>query len=266
MLIYKCNYCGSEYEFDGSNTNCPRCGAAFDLTANKKRVKSSTDDTSDTLDDDRLNDEADESDETSDEEKLLYTLAEVQSIVAAATDKRAKRSKIKTVITAVIAVPVLGLAALAVAGIIYASGGSSSSGSYGGSSSFEYFTETGHKVGEAFTTAVFENTDLSLFNSSVSWTKEPTLQWGEKDYEHSSNQLYITGRIHNNTDSDIKYVSLEFDLFDKDGNEIDTVYPSCSDLLANQDELMGDPLYLDLPYKYSDIATVKLVKCSVTLA
>jgi hypothetical protein len=113
------------------------------------------------------------------------------------------------------------------------------------------YKEEGHAPGEAYTGDIVLSMDVSD-NSIISWTEEPKLVWGDYD------ALKIQGKIHNNSDRDIRYLTFSCDIVWKTDMEPRYTSASVYDLFAGQDEYVDTDLWVYLPMTYDDVMEIKL--------
>jgi hypothetical protein len=113
------------------------------------------------------------------------------------------------------------------------------------------YKEEGHKSGELYAGDIILLMDVSD-NNIISWSEEPKLVWGEYD------ALKITGKIHNNSDRDIRSLTLGCDIIWKTDAEPRYTSVSVYNLFAGQDELVDEDLWIYLPMTYADVKEIKL--------
>jgi hypothetical protein len=238
MLIYKCDYCGAEYEFDGVGRVCPKCGASIETTSDKTP------------------------------ESLAAIAAEpikvqlTEPLVIEATTGKVNRHNKGSVAKAVLITVIVMVIAFFAFCIIIATipyDDDSPAAAY----DYTYYTEEGHLPGDPYTGAMKLSFDLSNYEM-VSWTDEPTITWGTPGYSYSAEKLTIHGRIHNNTGS-MMDVDLKYDLIGTDGSVLTYGYITVYDLLENQDSLIEETLYVYLPVTYDQISEIRLTNCSITI-
>jgi hypothetical protein len=224
MLIYKCEYCGAEVPFDGSVAACPTCGAAF-----------------------RTGAEPIESTEIEEEPKT--------------TPKKVKKRKPINTFVGVLAF--IGAMCVFIFFVIMVEVAkdeieysNSNSGSYG-----EFYKEEGHTAAEKYTGDIIITADISDYNV-ISWSEEPSLQWGDADY--NADNLMLHAKIHNNSDKDIKTLSFSLDIVWKDGTEPKYMSANVHDLFAGQDEYIDDEILIYLPKTYADIKEIKLTEVRIS--
>ncbi|MDR0903524.1 MAG: hypothetical protein LBM59_02715 [Ruminococcus sp.] len=224
MLIYKCDYCGAEIHFDGSNTTCPACGA-------KLKTGASPIDT-DTYD---YDDEP---------------VAVVETIAAPPKKKKA----VSTVVGILAFLGAFFIFLIVVAFVENAKETINSEGSYYLNDPYK---EEGHKAGEEYAGDIILSMDVSDY-SIISWTEEPKLVWSDYD------ALKISGKIHNNSDRDIRSLTFGCSIVWKDA-DMETKYYSASvyNLFAGQDELVDENLWIYLPMTYDDVTEIKLTSVDI---
>jgi hypothetical protein len=239
MLIYKCDYCGAEYEFDGVGRVCPKCGASIEATT----------------------DNDPESLRSAEPIKVQLTEPIVVEAVAGNLKKspRSNGTAVAKAVTITVLLMVVGFF-IFIAVIAYMPDDfSDPAAAY----NYTQYSEEGHLPGDEYTGDIKLSFDLTEYKM-VSWTNEPVLKWGVPGHNYSGDKLYIHARIHNNTDSKLN-VDLRMDYLDKDGNVLKDNYISVYDLLEGQDALVEECLYIYLPMTYDEIAEIKLTSCSITV-
>jgi hypothetical protein len=242
MLIYKCDYCGAEYEFDGVGRVCPKCGAAIEAAsdADPESLKSAA------------------------AEPIMVQLTE--PIVIEATGGKLKKAHSRSNGAAVAKAVTITVLAMVVGFFIFIAVIAYipyDDGSPEAAYNYTQYSEEGHSPGDAYTGDIKLSFDLTEYKM-VSWTNEPVLKWGVVGHNYSADKLYIHARIHNNTDSKLN-VDLRMDIIGKDGTVIKDNYISIYDLLEGQDALVEECLYIYLPSTYNDISEIKLTNCSITV-
>jgi hypothetical protein len=241
MLIYKCDYCGAEYEFDGVGRVCPKCGADISASADS--------------DPDSLRQAA--------SEPIKVALAEPIVIDTGGKPLKAHRGRSGSAVKAVLITVIVMVIAFFAFIIIIASLPEILDDDPAAAFNYTHYTEEGHSPGDPYTGDMKLSMDLSEYKM-VSWTSEPVLMWGVPGETYSADRLYIHGRIHNETDSKID-ISLKLDIIGTDGVSLGDNYISLYDVLEGQDELIEECLYVYLPITYDQIGEIKLNNCSITV-
>jgi hypothetical protein len=249
MLLYKCDYCGAEILFDGSQTVCPACGAA--LKTGAAPIDSAP--PVSTYEGDP------------DEE---YEPPEADRFPSSGKKGKTKKKKSKafSTVTAVLAMFGFCFVVIIIGFIVEISndeaiGASNGTGDGNSGHYDELYKEDGHTPGEAYTGDITLEADISDYNV-ISWTEEPKLQWGENSYD--CNTLSIKGKIHNNSDKDIRALSFSFDIVWKDNAEAKYMSASVYDLFAGQDEYIDDQVFIYEPKTYEDIKEIKLTEVRIS--
>ena len=119
-------------------------------------------------------------------------------------------------------------------------------------------TEQGHYVGEPYGTPV--KFDITA-KDGVSFTQEPTLQWGYNS-DDSSGTLFITGRIE--SERDITACDMQFALLNIIDGQVGGGMTGVFDMAAG----VSVPFVCELPLtsgRYEDIRTVALTSLHVTV-
>jgi hypothetical protein len=249
MLLYKCDYCGAEILFDGSQTVCPACGAALKTGAQPI-------DPADITPTPTYEGDPDEEYEPPDADYFPSVQIKVKK----------KRSVFANVLIGVFTTMGVLFTLIFVAAMIDISndeaiGASNGTGDGNYGHYDELYKEDGHTPGEAYTGEITLEADISDY-SVISWSEEPKLQWGESSYD--CNTLMITGKVHNNSDKDIRTLSFSFDIVWKDGAEPKYMSASVYDLFAGQDEYIDDSVYIYEPKTYEDIKEIKIKEVRIS--
>jgi uncharacterized Zn finger protein (UPF0148 family) len=220
MLIYKCDYCGAEIQFDGSTSSCPACGAKLKTGAEP-------------IDTDTYE-------------------SEISQPETAAT--KPKKKKAVSTVVGILAFLGAFFVFLMIVGFVEMSKESiDTESSY---YSADPYKEEGHAPGEAYTGDITLSMDVSDY-SIISWTEEPALVWGDYD------ALKIYGKIHNNSERDIRSLSFSFDIVWKTDMEPKYASASVYDLFAGQDEYVDSDLWVYLPMTYEDVQEIKLTEVRI---
>jgi hypothetical protein len=247
MLLYKCDYCGAEFKFDGSQTVCPACGAALHTGAEPIDPASIT----------PPPDYEGDPDEFYDPDYIPTT-----QIVY----KKKKPNRVLNFILGFFGS--IGIAFLLLMIFVMidisndddyysdVSTGNGNSGFYD-----DIYKEEGHTAGEAYTGDIVLIADISDYNV-ISWSEEPVLQWGTESY--NCDTIMICGKLHNNSEKDIDTVSISFDIVWKDGTEPKYMSASVYDLFAGQDEYIDEQVFIYEPKTYEDIEEIKITEVRIS--
>jgi hypothetical protein len=251
MLLYKCDYCGAEILFDGSQTVCPACGAALKTGAQPKDPADITPTPPPVYEGDP------------DEE---YEPPEADYFPSSQRKNKKKRSTFANVVIGVFATVGILFTLIFVAAMIDISndeaiGASNGTGDGNSGHYDEIYKEEGHTPGEAYTGDITLEADISDYNV-ISWSEEPKLQWGANSYDCDT--LSIHGKVHNNSDKDIRALSFSFDIVWKDGAEPKYMSASVYDLFALQDEYIDESVYIYEPKTFEDIKEIKITEVRIS--
>jgi hypothetical protein len=246
MLVYKCDYCGAEILFDGSQTACPTCGAPFKTGAEPR----SADDAKPAAPYEGDPDEEYEPDY--EPVKVVY--------------QKAKKFSFGKFVLGFFAVFGVFFVIIFVAAMIDISndeaiGASNGTGNGNSGHYDEIYKEEGHSPGESYTGDIKLSIDISDYNV-ISWSEEPVLKWGENSYDCDT--LIIKAKVHNNSEKDIEHLDFSFDIVWKDGTEPKYMSAWVSDLFAGQDEYIDESVFIYEPKTFDDIQEIKLTEVSIS--